>query len=186
MCKRPSAHNTHTNINEGILKYHQRFPEGRKFQEGVYSSSRSQDHVSALAGLQVWTQQFAPSFLSLSSSIPPLCEQKNFFCTGAPSSILPSRKPAHAPTQKDGHSCHLQHTRTHTHTPSCHPHHMHAPLPPATPAEALGLSHLLPAPAVSPSLPYPPSQHMQPLPWVRWSGHQPGHGPRGGGEGVHV
>lgn len=112
MCKWPSAHNTHTNINEGILKYHQRLPEGRKFQEGV----GSQDSVSALAGLQVWTQQFAPSFLSLSSSIPPLCEQKNFFCTGAPPSILPSRKPAHAPTQKDGHSCHLQHTRTHTRT----------------------------------------------------------------------
>lgn len=78
------------------------------------------------------------------------------------------------------------HTHAHTHAPSCHPHHMHAPLPPATPAEASGLSHLLPAPAVSPSLPYPPSQHMQPLPWVRWSGHRPGLGPRGGGEGVHV
>lgn len=123
--------------------------------------------------------------LSLSPSVLSFClfpllshrDQKKFFCTGAPPSILPSRK----------------HTHTHRRTllPPTHTHLTHTPAtcthsPPASPAEAFGLSHLLPTQPISPPLSYPPSQHMQPLPWVRWQGHWPRPRPRDRGEGAHM
>lgn len=39
---------------------------------------------------------------------------------------------------------------------------------------------------LSPPLQYPPSQHMQPLPWVRWQGHWPWSWPREGWRSTYV
>ncbi len=130
-----------------------------------------------------------PSFPSVSFLSPWPEEVLLHWCP----SIHPSKQKTCTHRQTHTHTRTQREADTQTDTPTTYPHtptsllhHMHTHSPPATPAEALGLSHLLPTQPISPPLPCPPTQHMQPLPWVRWQGHWPQPGPRDRGEGAHM
>lgn len=141
-------------------------------------STGSASHCSAVLELS--------TFSTLSIALFPLplfshCDQKKFFCTGAPPSNLPSRKPAQT------------HTQTRTVLPPTHTHKSTFYPPPhayaLTTGHTSGGLRAQPSaahPAHLPPLQYPPFQHMQPLPWVRWQGHWPWPWPRDRGEGAHM
>lgn len=109
---------------------------------------------------------FSFSTLPFRPSLSSRRDQKKLFCTGAPPSVLPSRKPARALTRTDFPATFLPATLTTGH--------------------ASGGLGARPSAARLPPPSSPPSQHMQSLPWVRWQGHWPGPRPRDRGEGAHM
>lgn len=109
---------------------------------------------------------FSFSTLPFRPSLSSRRDQKKLFCTGAPPSVLPSRKPARTLTRTDFPATFLPATLTTGH--------------------ASGGLGARPSAARLPPPSSPPSQHMQSLPWVRWQGHWPGPRPRDRGEGAHM